>query len=363
MSENYKRFCIVEKRLNEHHAGSKARNDVADILKKNKWKEITVTSPGNRTNAGLKDKVLAALTMRKEWKEIVKSIPVGSVLLFQYPLEMFPKIAILASRYIKMMHQKGVKIIILIHDLDSLRENDINRKQWDEKSEELFLKQADIIIAHNSRMIEYLEKKGVGQKKIPLEMFDYLETCLRKDTKNYPDKSGPITIAGNLDPIKAGYVYDLGELDGQVNFRLYGPGYRPEEKNGNVEYVGTYPPDELLQKIEGAYGLVWDGESIEGCIGGYGEYMKYNNPHKLSFYIAAGLPVIVWKEAAIAKFVEENGIGFSVGSLNEISRKREEITDKEYMGMISRIEKFSDEVREGYFLNHAIDESIEWINS
>ena len=52
--------------------------------------------------------------------------------------------------------------------------------------------------------------------------------------------------------------------------------------------------------------------------------MRFNNPHKLSLYVALGLPVIVWREAAIAEFVLKQGIGITVSDLlelNDISTK------------------------------------------
>ena len=40
-----------------------------------------------------------------------------------------------------------------------------------------------------------------------------------------------------------------------------------------LKYKATY-------KMEGSFGLVWDGTSKDTCIGGFGEYLKFNNPHK-----------------------------------------------------------------------------------
>ena len=56
------------------------------------------------------------------------------------------------------------------------------------------------------------------------------------------------------------------------------------------------------------FGLVWDGTSLDGCNGRYGEYLKFNNPHKTSLYLSCGIPVIIWKEAALADFVEEHKV-------------------------------------------------------
>ena len=73
----------------------------------------------------------------------------------------------------------------------------------------------------------------------------------------------------------------------------------------NVKYCGQYKPEELPEKLEGGFGLVWDGDDLGACTGVFGEYMKYNNPHKTSLYLASGLPVIIWEKAAMAKYIEK----------------------------------------------------------
>lgn len=59
---------------------------------------------------------------------------------------------------------------------------------------------------------------------------------------------------------------------------------------------GSFKPEESPEHLQG----VWDGDSVDTCAGNTGAYLRYNNPHKTSLYLACGMPVIVWKEAAIA---------------------------------------------------------------
>lgn len=58
--------------------------------------------------------------------------------------------------------------------------------------------------------------------------------------------------------------------------------------------------------------------STETCSGSYGKYLRINNPHKVSLYIAAGIPVVIWKEAALCSLIEENALGFGISSLDEL---------------------------------------------
>jgi hypothetical protein len=106
------------------------------------------------------------------------------------------------------------------------------------------------------------------------------------------------------------------------------------------------------------FGLIWEGDSIESCTGPFGQYIRYNNPHKFSLYLSLGLPVIVWKEAAIAPFVLQNKLGFTISSFNELESIGERVTDEEYNGYVSNIRQFSDKVRTGYFLSKAINQLV-----
>ena len=111
-------------------------------------------------------------------------------------------------------------------------------------------------------------------------------------------------IAGNLRRHKAEYVYRLPDSQ---KFNLYGVGYEKQNKN-NICYHGSFDPDELPFVLEGSFGLVWDGDSAETCSGVYGQYLKVNNPHKCSLYLATGLPVIVWKESTVARIVKKQSL-------------------------------------------------------
>ncbi|UZW66162.1 hypothetical protein OC195_19990 [Priestia flexa] len=107
--------------------------------------------------------------------------------------------------------------------------------------------------------------------------------------------------------------------------------------------------------IEGSYGLIWDGESTETCTGLTGNYLKYNNPHKTSFYLSCGLPVVIWKEAALAPFIAENNLGIIVTSLKEMDDIISNISDKEYSIMKNNVLEVAEKVRNGFFTKKAIE--------
>lgn len=337
------KYCVVEKNFIENHAGSKARNDIADILVKDEWEPLVVHHSEEK---GILDKIKMLFLTRNDWSKIYHKIPENSELLIQYPLAMYPKVSTVAIPFLKKIKRKNVKLLFLIHDLDSLRGVYKN-------GEREFLSTADVIIAHNPVMVDYLKQNGYSDKEIrSLNIFDYLiqdtVACRKEGEKT------EVVIAGNLKREKAGYVYRLNEVEGEIQFRLYGPNYDGETQGENVKYCGQYKPEELPEKLEGGFGLVWDGDDIENCTGVFGKYMKYNNPHKTSLYLASGLPVIIWEKAAMAKFIEENGLGIAIGNLKEIPRIINNLSEEQYRIMQRNVNDIAFRLSNGEMLRRVL---------
>ena len=127
-----------------------------------------------------------------------------------------------------------------------------------------------------------------------------------------------IAFAGNLG--KSRFLDQL-IADGNyafLNFALYGiqPSDRILESGF---YRGVESPGRLPDVLEGDFGLVWDGENLEEGQEAAGRYLQYNCPHKFSLYMAAGIPVIIGKQAAMAELVEREKLGITVHDLHELS--------------------------------------------
>ena len=117
-----------------------------------------------------------------------------------------------------------------------------------------------------------------------------------------------------------------------------------------MRYRGKFAPEELIANLDGQFGLVWDANTLDTCGGTDGNYLRYNNPHKLSLYIAAGVPVIVWKESALAGFVEKNGLGICVNSLMELPEAISKISASDYDLMAERANEMGKLLRQGIYL-------------
>ena len=343
----------------KYNASSKARNDVETILRSQKIKPFYIeTKKGVQKNKLMKWKqILQYLKNSRIWYNGLKKLNKDDTVYIQYPLL---NTTLAFNKIIRKFKKRGIRFISIIHDMDSLRYKPENQGRFlcarVKHEDTKILLEMNKIIAHNESMKKELIKYGnESEKIISLGIFDYLVNKEPKELKR--SKKDPIVIAGNLSSEKANYLSKLKELN--IKFNLFGVGYN--EKNGgkNIYYKGKFLPEELLDYLEGSFGLVWDGQSTEKCEGGFGEYLKYNNPHKASLYLTAGMPIIVWSHSALANFVLDNKIGIIINNLGELDKKVNNLSDKEYSDMKKNAEKIGKRLKEGYYLKKALKATME----
>lgn len=346
-----------------YSAANKAREDV-ELIVNSAGVPSFMMSPKcvSAVDQGAFKKIYKHLVNYREWKKLVSGLNAGDCLLLQFPVVCRTAFFSSVVRYAK---SKRIKLVFLLHDVEAfrlMRRSDISlaTKLTFEHEQNRSLPLADAIISHNPAMSECLvEEFGCNKDAIiNLELFDYLFDGQKIDGQKsefFADKSGPIVIAGNLRPHKAGYIYDL---PADCSFYLYGVGLDESRiKSQKVEYKGRFNPDDGPSEIKGSWGLVWDGDSVESCSGPYGEYLRINNPHKASLYLAAGLPVIIWSQAALAPFVAKNNLGITVENLCDVKEAISALTDAQYEFMRKNADAMSKKLQAGYFTKHALAEA------
>ena len=336
-----KKYILCEQINEYYHARSKARNDIKRISLNYDYQPLRYRT---YNVIGFKNRIKQFIFVAIDWFNIFCEIEKKSELLIQYPMLHGIRYANIYVGLIKKI--KKIHITALIHDINSIRYNNQKMTYFQ------FLKKVDCIICHNDRMKVILQEK-LKKKIISLDIFDYLSN----DNVKEKFLSKEIVIAGNLSEEKAGYVYKLSKIN-NVTFNLYGPNYYNKLQEKNVRYFGKHEPDKLVNELNGSFGLVWDGPDIETCSGHYGDYLKINNPHKTSLYLAAGIPVIVWSKSAIADFVTKEKVGICVNSLYDISTAIDNISEDEYEIMLKNVYRISERLRNGYYTRRALDESL-----
>ncbi len=338
LSRNYKNLSL---------AGNKAKTDIERIMSDHGFRNVGIKQ------STYSNPIIAFLITLLSVLKTPFSIHANDHVVLQYPLKKY------FSFVCNIAHFKHAKIIVVIHDLGSFR-----RKRLSIQKEIKRLSHADYIIAHNSKMEQWLIKNGCQRPIGKLEIFDFLSDSQANFEKsiNIPYR---VVYAGILHQRKNAFLYMIGSHMKSFSFLLYGKGFDKEKVIGSehFKYMGFVPAEKLISNTIGEFGLVWDGDSLDACIGEFGEYLRYNNPHKTSLYIRCGLPIIIWKQAALAPFVEKERIGFCIESLTEIEHVLANISEDQYRIMKNNVLLLSTKLSEGYFIKNSLKIAINNLNS
>jgi len=352
-----KKYQIAEHTPGFHFAGSKAPADVERILSDESFEALEILM--STEMEGPLGKIMRQIRFSKDWKRAIKRINNDSLLFIQFPFH-YPQLT-REKALKKIKYEKKAKIIGLVHDIEELR--GYRNNEYYSHEFEFMLNTADVLIVHNEKMKDFLVNRGFDKDHIViLGIFDYLvgnneEIEMLLNRKPIFERS--LSVAGNLDPLKSGYITELCRTD-KVDINLYGTNFDQElKKNPKIHYHGVFSPEELPEKISSGFGLVWDGDSIESCKGAAGNYLRYNNPHKLSLYLASGLPVFIWKEAAEASFVKDNNLGFTISSIEEAEEILNKISESEYNELVLSVKAVEKKILRGCFTKAALDSAIE----
>lgn len=313
-------------------AGPKAKVDIENILKREYSANIqTLKLSGDIVNK----KQLYTFRLKKAFF-LLKNIFKTDILIIQAPFSKNAKINIPAN-----------KKIVIIHDIEGLRTK--NSSILD--SELNLYNSCNVIISHNEIMSKFLRDNSVTTPIIDLEIFDYLFEGVNE---NLPfDINNPvIAYAGNLN--KSPFIYSLDSNKMKFKLNLYGVGV-DKDINDKILFKGSFTPNDLPKNIKANLGLVWDGECDSSDeFDNLKNYTKYNNPHKLSCYIAAGIPVIVWRKSAAASFVKKYDIGYTVNDIYEINN----LDFSDYNKKLKNIEQIRNKIIDGYFTKKAINKAL-----
>lgn len=340
MGESYS--YIQERSAIGKHAGSKARQDI-DVIFEQMIENVAFSYCEHHFSSVFEklSYVFSPCNIRK----FVELSQVKNKRIFvQYP---FYSNIIIRKLLLRLLQHN--EVCLLIHDVDSLRDFG----QEDIYHEIEVFNTCKILIVHNKRMANALKQMGVRTPMQTLDLFDYLRPTIDHPVRRYRYE---IAFAGNL--AKSTFLYlDLNKIG--VNFFIYGINFDRKQINSkNITYKGSFSSEEIPSKLEGSFGLIWDGGSIDTCSGSFGEYTRYNNPHKLSLYISSCLPVIVWSKAAIADFVKEHDIGFCIDSLRDLNTVLGSMTEDDYGRYLKNIAVLQKKVISGYFTRIAITNAM-----
>ncbi len=274
----------------------------------------------------------------------------GDVVFLQYPLKKYFKTVCRIARW------KGAKTVAVIHDLGCFR-----RKRLTEEKEIARLNAADYIIASNERMGEWLRERGLKSRLGALGLFDYRSDSEHTFIPSADLPGKPVLVyAGTVNARKNGFLMKLAKRNMPFVVHVYGDcsALSDMEKSGCIVAKGFMKPEDFIANVKGDFGLVWDGDDTTSCTGDFGVYLSVNSPHKASFYLRAGLPLIVWRGAAIAPVVEQEGIGLTVDSLDDLEKLLGNLSSAQLSAMRQNVKRVSKQLADGHFLRTAIEKAI-----
>lgn len=340
------RLCYISRNYyNLSTAGNKAKTDYESIL----------DSMG-ATNIGLPRKISSnkLIAFFYNLLSILKAcfqMRRNDIVVLQYPVKKY------FSFLCDVARLKKAKTISLIHDLGSFR-----RKKLTIPQELKRLDHTDYVIATNESMKQWLIQQGFHKPMGTLGFHDYLSSVpISSDTKNHRQEKDAwnIIYAGSLNLRKNAFILNMKEIDKSFKFHLYGnmPDYNAIAEDKNMIWHGFMQADDFIAKAKGDFGLVWDGDSLDECHGDFGGYLKYNTPHKASFYLRAGLPIIVWRQSAIAQLVEQEQAGIAIDSLKQLPQQLKELSSQRYEELKANALRLSLEINKGMNLKKAITDA------
>lgn len=324
------KYIFEQKMLNSGFAGFKAPRDVARILYSQGYKPLYYSDV--TSNNRLLRNIISFLMILK-LPFILKKCDICFI---QWPLYTQSKFILC-----KILKWKHVEYDVLIHDLNSFRyDNEYGIEKY-------FLSSARRIIVHSNVMKDYLYGKGIYKEKMKvLTSFDYL---IEEKTEPRRSYSHNVVYAGNLE--KSLFLLEIMKSGLDISIFCYG-----KEKykfSGNIFYKGFFN-SEYVSNIEGSWGLVWDGDHIDTCDGVYGKYLRINSPHKLSLYIVALLPIIIWEESALADYVVKKSIGYTIKRISDIPELFSKITEEDYFRLQRNIKKEREYLINGFHLKECL---------
>ena len=265
----------------------------------------------------------------------------NDIVVFQYPSWNGPDYDKTFINKIRLY--KGTKLIIWVHDLQAL----LFPAAQDYLIPEInLLNQADLLILPSTKMADLLHHKGL-RPDLPIHFQKIWDIPgLPKFTTHTFKKR--LLFTGNFDRFPF-----LIDYHGSTPLEHF-DGAQPIRKDDECfHWRGFLSPTELLHELSlGGFGLVWADEDY------FDRYYCMNQPHKLGFDLAAGIPVIVKRGCVHSSFVETNGLGLVVDSLAEADTLIQNISEEAYQQMVHHIIPFQTLLLNGAYTTKLLLDAI-----
>lgn len=274
----------------------------------------------------------------------------GDTVIVQYPLwTNNTEFELEFINYLKTVSQ--AKIVALVWDIVSWLHDNRDRDYRGDASLWM-LNKYDLVIAANPKMGKRLrEEGGVTSPMIPMYLTDFIYNGPLVQ-KQY--KKEVYYVATGIDPAM------IEETPKNVHINFIGPHQQVKEYPENVSLLGPMDSNDIPSQLDGGFGLLYYPQN--GGYKGMHRYGEYNNPMKLSLYLASGLPVICLSNSAHAKWIKAQGVGVIIDELSDLDAALEAVSEEAYYKMLDCIKPWQRAVSTGFFAKGAAIEAVRHVN-
>lgn len=323
--------------INGVFAGNKFPRDIITICQKEGYEPIYVAEGHSK---------LMAWKYLHDWNNLQK-IESNSIAVFIDQVS--PRIT--RRMVYSTLKRKNVAIIPLLEDIDPLRSSEMTPTQ--KKRELNRLHQAKYIISQNRKESKLLENMGFDVPKIELNVLDFLSDKIDSSKKEKNNK-WKVCYGGNLTEQQSGFLKEIKESD-SVEYYIYGKGEVSKQLPKGAIYKGSFSAENCVGNLEGNWGLVWNGQSLEiNLRDNKSTYYNYVSPHKFSMYILCGMPLIVYSGSAMAEFVQKNKCGIIIDKLDQIPKRLNLVSNTAYQEMHQNVLEIAQKISSGFFTKEVL---------
>lgn len=287
---------------------------------------------------------------RQNWIEAIFSgLRQGDFVIVQYPFWIgnvnFEMQMIEALKKIP-----NLKIVALVWDILSWVQDDRERDYTKDMSLSM-LNSFDLVICANEKMAGRLRTEGgVESPLLAWQLSDFLfNGALQKKTF----KKQLYYVSTVINPTM------LEDYQAKTPIYMIGPDYQVTSHENNIHLLGKMRNADIPQMFDGGFGMI--EYSRGGHYAGMQRYGEYNNPMKLSLYLASGLPPLVTSRSAHADWIRERNVGLVLDNLNEIDEVLEKMTAADYQQMLENLKPWQKAVSTGFFVKRACLEAVQFL--
>lgn len=279
--------------------------------------------------------------LRKRLEGITSSVEKGDIVIVQLPSWNLIGYEKALLDVIRM--QEDIKIAVFIHDFIPMM---FGSTEADYQETIEVYNMADLLIVPSEALLGVLREKGLEVEKVLFQpMWDFPFS----GDLQMPEFRRQIFFSGSPERFQ-----HVTSWNYEVTLKWFTHAdFKADEQNIKVE--GWRNMIELLAEYtKGGFGLVWEQTSQS-------HYYRYNQPHKLCTYLAAGIPVIMQRGLLHERTVQERGLGVVVDSLEEAADVVKNITEEEYQELVMNIRNISFLIKEGFFTKKLLIDTVNYL--